>query len=45
MKLRFFDRRRRACRTVLDHLFHCLVTWLAPMGTSARRMRLTLPAI
>ena len=23
--------RRRACRTVLDHLFHCLTTWLAPM--------------
>jgi len=23
--------RRRACRTVLDHLFHRLVTWLAPI--------------
>ncbi len=23
--------RRRACRTVMDHLFHCLTTWLAPM--------------
>jgi isoleucyl-tRNA synthetase len=23
--------RRRACRTVLDHLFGCIVTWLAPM--------------
>ncbi len=23
--------RRRACRTVLDHLFHCLVRWLAPV--------------
>ncbi|MEM8784571.1 MAG: isoleucine--tRNA ligase [Pseudomonadota bacterium] len=23
--------RRRACRTVLDRLFHCLVTWLAPV--------------
>jgi len=22
--------RRRACRTVLDHLFHCLTAWLAP---------------
>ena len=22
---------RRACRTVLDHLFTCVVTWLAPM--------------
>ena len=23
--------RRRACRTVLDHLFSCLTAWLAPM--------------
>jgi isoleucyl-tRNA synthetase len=23
--------RRRACLTVLDHLFHCTVAWLAPM--------------
>ncbi|WP_333671993.1 isoleucine--tRNA ligase [Elioraea tepidiphila] len=23
--------RRRACRTVLDHVFRCLVTWLAPV--------------
>ena len=23
--------RRRAARTVLDHLFHCLTTWLAPV--------------
>ena len=23
--------RRRAVRTVLDHLFHCLTTWLAPV--------------
>jgi len=23
--------RRRACRSVLDHLFGCIVTWLAPM--------------
>ncbi len=23
--------RRRACRTVLDQLFHCLSTWLAPI--------------
>jgi isoleucyl-tRNA synthetase len=23
--------RRRAARTVLDHLFHCLVSWLAPV--------------
>ncbi len=23
--------KRRACRTVMDHLFHCLTTWLAPM--------------
>jgi isoleucyl-tRNA synthetase len=23
--------RRRACRTVLDQLFHCLTTWLAPI--------------
>ena len=23
--------RRRACRTVLDHLFHCLTAWLAPI--------------
>lgn len=23
--------RRRACRTVLDELFHCLSTWLAPI--------------
>ncbi len=23
--------RRRACRTVLDQLFHCLVRWLAPV--------------
>jgi len=22
---------RRACRTVMDHLFHCLVPWLAPI--------------
>ena len=22
---------RRACRTVMDQLFHCLTTWLAPM--------------
>ena len=25
------DIRRRAARTVLDHLFHCLTTWLAPV--------------
>ncbi len=25
--------RRRACRTVLDQLFHCLVTWWAPILT------------
>ena len=25
------DVRRRAARTVLDHLFHCLTAWLAPM--------------
>ena len=25
------DVRRRAARTVLDHLFHCLTTWLAPV--------------
>ncbi len=25
------DIRRRAARTVLDHLFHCLTAWLAPM--------------
>jgi isoleucyl-tRNA synthetase len=25
------DTRRRAARTVLDHLFHCLTAWLAPM--------------
>ncbi len=24
------SRRRRAARTVLDHLFHCLTAWLAP---------------
>ena len=23
--------KRRACRTVMDHLFHCLTTWLAPI--------------
>jgi isoleucyl-tRNA synthetase len=23
--------KRRACLTVLDHLFHCTVTWLAPL--------------
>src|SRR4029078_7551309 len=23
--------RRRACRTVMDQLFHCLATWLAPI--------------
>ncbi|HKQ94375.1 MAG TPA: isoleucine--tRNA ligase [Aestuariivirgaceae bacterium] len=23
--------RRRACRTVIDQLFHCLTTWLAPI--------------
>jgi isoleucyl-tRNA synthetase len=23
--------RRRACRTVMDQLFHCLVTWFAPI--------------
>ena len=23
--------RRRACRTVIDQLFHCLTTWLAPL--------------
>jgi len=23
--------RRRACRTVMDELFHCLATWLAPI--------------
>mgnify|MGYP005749301813 FL=1 len=23
--------RRRACRTVLDHVFHCLVRWFAPV--------------
>ena len=23
--------KRRACRTVMDRLFHCLTTWLAPM--------------
>ena len=23
--------RRRACRTVMDQLFHCLTTWLAPV--------------
>lgn len=23
--------RRRACRTALDHIFHCLVRWLAPV--------------
>jgi isoleucyl-tRNA synthetase len=25
------SRRRRACRTVMDQLFHCLATWLAPI--------------
>ena len=25
------DVRRRACRTVLDHVFRCLVTWLGPI--------------
>ncbi|WP_334128168.1 isoleucine--tRNA ligase [Sneathiella sp.] len=25
------DTRRRSARTVLDHLFHCLTAWLAPM--------------
>jgi isoleucyl-tRNA synthetase len=25
------DIKRRACRTVLSHVFECLVTWLAPM--------------
>lgn len=25
------SRRRRACRTVMDQLFHCLSTWLAPI--------------
>ncbi len=25
------DLRRRSARTVLDHLFHCLTAWLAPM--------------
>ena len=25
------DMRRRACRTVMMHIFDCLVTWLAPM--------------
>ncbi|WP_025898103.1 isoleucine--tRNA ligase [Sneathiella glossodoripedis] len=25
------DTRRRAARTVLDHLFHCLTSWLAPI--------------
>jgi len=25
------SRRRRAARTVMDRLFHCLVTWLAPV--------------
>jgi isoleucyl-tRNA synthetase len=24
--------RRRACRTVMDQLFHCLTTWLAPIA-------------
>src|SRR6185295_427422 len=27
----FSSKRRRACRTVLDQLFHCLTTWLAPL--------------
>jgi isoleucyl-tRNA synthetase len=27
----FTSSRRRACRTVLDQLFHCLTTWLAPI--------------
>ena len=25
------SQRRRACRTVMDQLFHCLATWLAPI--------------
>ncbi len=25
------DEKRRACRTVMTHIFDCLVTWLAPM--------------
>ena len=25
------SKRRRACRTVMDQLFHCLSTWLAPI--------------
>jgi isoleucyl-tRNA synthetase len=25
------DMRRRGVRTVLDHIFHCLITWLAPV--------------
>jgi isoleucyl-tRNA synthetase len=25
------SKRRRACRTVMDQLFHCLATWLAPI--------------
>jgi isoleucyl-tRNA synthetase len=27
----FSSSRRRACRTVLDQLFHCLTTWFAPI--------------
>jgi hypothetical protein len=27
----FTSSRRRACRTVLDQLFHCLTTWFAPI--------------
>jgi isoleucyl-tRNA synthetase len=27
----FSSDRRRACRTVMDQLFHCLATWLAPL--------------
>jgi isoleucyl-tRNA synthetase len=27
----FSSDRRRACRTVMDQLFHCLTTWLAPL--------------
>ncbi|MDP9137702.1 MAG: isoleucine--tRNA ligase, partial [Pseudomonadota bacterium] len=27
----FASDRRRACRTVFDQLFHCLVTWFAPI--------------
>ncbi|CAN5448496.1 isoleucine--tRNA ligase [soil metagenome] len=27
----FSSHRRRACRTVMDQLFHCLTTWLAPL--------------